>query len=112
MIEQQLVLVLNVCKTRHLHIKIRETCHANMLNLHATLTKVSSLEICGISMPEIETTQLVICYYQVINVFYISGATAQAKVDLWFSKACRMLVNISPARSTYPFSSNKRENIK
>ena len=44
MIEQQLVLVLDVCKTLRAHIKIRKTCHSNTFHLRAILTAVNNLK--------------------------------------------------------------------
>ena len=45
MIEQQLMLVFDVCKTMHGLIKTRKSCHSNTLHLHAILTTLKSLNI-------------------------------------------------------------------
>ena len=52
MIKQQLALVLSVRKTRRAYNEIRQACNSNMLNLCATLTKVSILEIYGLKKPQ------------------------------------------------------------
>ena len=42
---EQLVLVLDVCKTVHAHTKIRKSCHSNASQLPATSTTVNSVKM-------------------------------------------------------------------
>lgn len=77
-IEQQLVLVPNVCKTVFTQIKIRKFCHPNTLYLCTTLAsgKVSTFD--ASNMPKIKTT-LITCHCSVISVLFTSSVSAHKR---------------------------------
>ena len=107
MIEKQLVLVLDVCKTTHAYIENQYTCRVNTSNLRATLTTVNFLALkhaCN------ENRKLVIiCYYSLYQSFLNFRCHCTVFLLLGFTGMQERLLTHSPLSQWHPFSPNTKE---